>query len=69
MLFQLLTLLSTLSILLTNAALHEYKDVVLPRDVLMFRKSGMFSPHDTPEGEGQESFIKVDLTFKRTVPE
>ena len=52
-----------------EAALHEYRDVVLPRDTLMYRRSGMFSPTDTPEDKGEPSFIKLDLTFERTTPE
>ena len=52
-----------------SAAIHEYKDVELPRDALMFRRSGMYGPDDAPEGKGNPSFIKVDLTLERELPE
>jgi len=35
----------------------------------MFRRSGMYGPDDTPQGEGNPSFIKVDLVLRRENPE
>jgi len=52
-----------------GASLHDYVNVEFPRDALMFRKSGMYGPNDAPAGEGQSSFIKIDLTLARAEPE
>lgn len=41
-------------------AIHEYNDVLLPKDSLMFRHSGMFG-----STAKHESFIKVDLKLTR----
>ena len=48
-----------------QGALHDYKDVVLPRNMLLYRKSGMYGPNDAPAGEGNPSFIKLHLRFER----
>lgn len=52
-----------------QAAIYEYNDVVLPANALMFRRSGMYAPNETPENKGMPAFIKVDLTLHRKDPE
>jgi hypothetical protein len=57
------------SLSLIEGAIHEYNGVELPKDALMYHRSGMYGPDDTPEGKGEPAFIKVDLTLARQDPD
>ncbi|KAH9245984.1 hypothetical protein BASA81_016525 [Batrachochytrium salamandrivorans] len=46
---------------IVHGAIHEYDGVVLPKDTLMYRRSGMF----LAKRKNTESFIKVDLKLTR----
>src|SRR5689334_8974718 len=65
----LLFLIPLLLSLLVKTALHKYDDLDLDVDTVMYRRAGMFGPSDTPSHFGEDSFIKIDLKFERTIPE
>lgn len=55
-----LVVLAVLAVV-AHGAIHEYDGVVLPKDTLMYRRSGMF----LAKRKDTESFIKVDLKLAR----